>query len=55
MGGGILILTRNNNYMWKGTAVIGGNVGGIRHQIEDGEVLRQGSRPTGLARRDGDA
>lgn len=23
--------------MWKGTAVIGGNVGGIRHQIEDGE------------------
>lgn len=22
--------------MWKGTAVIGGNVGGIRHQIEDG-------------------
>lgn len=23
--------------MWKGSAVIGGNVGGIRHQIEDGE------------------
>jgi len=23
--------------MWKGTAVIGGNVGGIRHQIRDGE------------------
>lgn len=23
--------------MWKGTPVIGGNVGGIRHQIEDGE------------------
>jgi trehalose synthase len=23
--------------MWKGTAVIGGNVGGIRYQIEDGE------------------
>ncbi len=23
--------------MWKGTAVIGGDVGGIRHQIEDGE------------------
>ncbi|MBN2009957.1 glycosyltransferase [candidate division KSB1 bacterium] len=23
--------------MWKGTAVIGGNVGGIRHQITDGE------------------
>jgi trehalose synthase len=23
--------------MWKGTAVIGGNVGGIRHQIKDGE------------------
>lgn len=23
--------------MWKGAAVIGGNVGGIRHQIEDGE------------------
>jgi trehalose synthase len=22
--------------MWKGTAVIGGNVGGIRYQIEDG-------------------
>jgi trehalose synthase len=22
--------------MWKGAAVIGGNVGGIRHQIEDG-------------------
>jgi len=22
--------------MWKGTPVIGGNVGGIRHQIEDG-------------------
>ncbi|PYL12514.1 MAG: glycosyl transferase family 1, partial [Verrucomicrobia bacterium] len=22
--------------MWKGRAVIGGNVGGIRHQIEDG-------------------
>jgi trehalose synthase len=22
--------------MWKGTAVIGGNVGGIKHQIEDG-------------------
>ncbi len=36
MGGGILILTRNNNYIWKGAAVIGGNVGGIRHQIEDG-------------------
>jgi trehalose synthase len=23
--------------MWKGAAVIGGNVGGIRHQIRDGE------------------
>jgi trehalose synthase len=23
--------------MWKGAAVVGGNVGGIRHQIEDGE------------------
>jgi len=23
--------------MWKGSAVIGGNVGGIRHQIEGGE------------------
>jgi trehalose synthase len=23
--------------MWKGTPVIGGNVGGIKHQIEDGE------------------
>jgi trehalose synthase len=23
--------------MWKGSAVIGGNVGGIRHQIDDGE------------------
>ena len=23
--------------MWKGTPVIGGNVGGIRHQIRDGE------------------
>jgi trehalose synthase len=23
--------------MWKGTPVIGGNVGGIRHQIADGE------------------
>jgi trehalose synthase len=23
--------------MWKGAAVIGGNVGGIRRQIEDGE------------------
>jgi trehalose synthase len=23
--------------MWKGTPVIGGNTGGIRHQIEDGE------------------
>ena len=23
--------------MWKGTPVIGGNVGGIRHQIKDGE------------------
>ncbi len=23
--------------MWKGTPVIGGKVGGIRHQIEDGE------------------
>src|SRR5262249_2023645 len=23
--------------MWKGAAVIGGNVGGIRHQIQDGE------------------
>ena len=23
--------------MWKGTPVIGGNVGGIRHQITDGE------------------
>jgi trehalose synthase len=23
--------------MWKGTPVIGGNVGGIRHQIQDGE------------------
>jgi trehalose synthase len=23
--------------MWKGTTVIGGNVGGIKHQIEDGE------------------
>ena len=23
--------------MWKGSAVVGGNVGGIRHQIEDGE------------------
>ena len=22
--------------MWKGTPVIGGNVGGIRHQIDDG-------------------
>ncbi len=22
--------------MWKGTAVIGGNVGGIKHQIDDG-------------------
>ncbi|CAM3520023.1 hypothetical protein COSO111634_18200 [Corallococcus soli] len=22
--------------MWKGTPVIGGNVGGIRHQIQDG-------------------
>lgn len=22
--------------MWKGTPVIGGNVGGIRHQVEDG-------------------
>ena len=22
--------------MWKGTPVVGGNVGGIRHQIEDG-------------------
>jgi trehalose synthase len=22
--------------MWKGAAVIGGNVGGIRHQIQDG-------------------
>jgi trehalose synthase len=24
--------------MWKGAAVIGGNVGGIRHQIDDGET-----------------
>ncbi len=24
--------------MWKGAVVIGGNVGGIRHQIEDGET-----------------
>jgi trehalose synthase len=23
--------------MWKGAAVVGGNVGGIRHQITDGE------------------
>ena len=23
--------------MWKGAAVVGGNVGGIRHQIRDGE------------------
>jgi trehalose synthase len=23
--------------MWKGTPVIGGNVGGIRHQIQDGQ------------------
>jgi trehalose synthase len=23
--------------MWKGTSVVGGNVGGIRHQIRDGE------------------
>ncbi|RKG61329.1 glycosyltransferase [Corallococcus sp. CA054B] len=22
--------------MWKGTPIIGGNVGGIRHQLEDG-------------------
>ena len=35
--------------MWKGAAVIGGNVGGIRHQIRDGEngFLVRHSRPGG--------
>jgi ribosomal protein L30/L7E len=28
--------------MWKGTAVIGGNVGGIRRQIRDGERFSSG-------------